>query len=57
MALPGATPAPSRLRVLPGARRALGPIGEARGTGRVMLWAGIAITSAFILLAVFAPLV
>jgi peptide/nickel transport system permease protein len=57
MATPGAPPAPTRWRLLPGARRALAPISEARGTGRFMLWAGIAITSAFILLAVFAPVV
>ena len=57
MASPRTPPAPSRLRLLPGARRVLGPIGEARGTARVMLWTGIAITSAFILLAVFAPVV
>jgi peptide/nickel transport system permease protein len=44
-------------RLLPGVRRALAPIGEARGTARVMLWAGIAITAAFILMAVFAPVV
>ena len=43
------------MRLLPGVRRALAPIGEARGTARVMLWAGIAITGFFIVLAVFAP--
>ena len=30
---------------------------QSRGTARVMLWAGIAITAAFILMAVFAPVV
>ena len=57
MGSPRTPPAPSRLRLLPGLAGRLGPIGEARGTGRVMLWVGIAITSAFILLAVFAPVV
>jgi peptide/nickel transport system permease protein len=47
------TPA-SRPRLL-GARRTLAPIGEARGLNRTMLWLGIAITLAFVVIAVFAP--
>jgi peptide/nickel transport system permease protein len=43
--------------VLPGVRRALAPIGEARGASRVMLWVGILITAGFILMAVFAPVI
>ncbi len=38
-------------------RRALAPIGEARGFARGMLWTGAAITLFFILLALFAPVV
>jgi peptide/nickel transport system permease protein len=43
--------------LLIGARRAFAPIGELRGTGRIMFWAGVAITAAFIAMAVFAPLI
>jgi len=49
-------PAVQRTR-LPGLRRALGPIADARGTTRTMLWLGAGITLAFILTALFAPLV
>jgi peptide/nickel transport system permease protein len=38
-----------------GLRRAFAPIAEARGTTRVMLWLGAAITAAFILVGLFAP--
>jgi peptide/nickel transport system permease protein len=41
----------------PGIRRAFGPIGEARGTTRVLLWTGAGITLFFILLALLAPVV
>jgi peptide/nickel transport system permease protein len=40
-----------------GVRRAFAPIREVRGTGRVMLWAGVAITAAFIAIALFAPVI
>jgi peptide/nickel transport system permease protein len=46
-----------RRRFLPGVRRALAPISEARGLARVMLWSGALITGVFVFLAVFAPLV
>jgi peptide/nickel transport system permease protein len=42
---------------LPGLRRALAPIAEARGMARAMLWAGALITALFIVLALFAPLI
>ncbi len=45
------------MRMLPRARRALGPIAEARGTARIMLWLGAGITVFFILLALLAPVV
>ncbi|MDE3025352.1 MAG: ABC transporter permease [Acidobacteriota bacterium] len=38
-----------------GIRRALGPIAEARGMARGMLWTGAGITLVFVLLAIFAP--
>ncbi len=38
-----------------GVRRAFGPVFEARGMTRTMLWLGAGITFAFILIAVFAP--
>jgi peptide/nickel transport system permease protein len=44
-------------RVLPGIRRALAPIREARGLARAMLWAGTLITGLFVVLAIFAPLI
>jgi peptide/nickel transport system permease protein len=44
-------------RFLPGARRALAPVAEARGTARVMLWVGAGITAFFILLALLAPVI
>jgi peptide/nickel transport system permease protein len=43
--------------VLPGVRRTLRPIAEARGLARAMLWIGALITGFFIVLAVFAPLI
>jgi len=42
---------------LPGLRRTLAPIREARGMPRTMLWLGAAITVAFILMALLAPLI
>jgi peptide/nickel transport system permease protein len=47
---------PQRGRRLVGVRRALGPIAEARGMARAMLWIGAGITVAFILIALFAPI-
>jgi peptide/nickel transport system permease protein len=38
-------------------RRIFAPIGEARGTARLMLWTGTALTGLFIFLAFFAPVV
>ena len=46
-----ATTGPRHLRRV---RRALGPIAEARGTARIMLWLGIGITLFFVLLAISA---
>ncbi len=46
-----------RFRIGPGVRRALGPIAEARGFARGMLWAGAALTLFFVVLAIFAPLI
>jgi peptide/nickel transport system permease protein len=43
-----------RRRLIPGARRALQPIAEARGLARVMFWTGTLITGFFVVLAVFA---
>ncbi len=57
MAVPVTAPveaAPRRTR-LPGLRRALAPIAEARGMTRTMLWLGAGITLAFILIALLAP--
>jgi peptide/nickel transport system permease protein len=44
-------------RFLPGLRRAVEPIREARGFARAMLWAGAGITGFFILIAIIAPLI
>jgi peptide/nickel transport system permease protein len=52
-----ATGTSRRARVLPGVRRGLAPIKEARGLARAMLWAGTLITGFFIVLAAFAPLI
>jgi peptide/nickel transport system permease protein len=54
----GAAPTPvyGRRRLL-GVRRALGPVAEARGMGRAMLWIGAAITLAFVLIALLAPVI
>ena len=49
-------PVPSRRR-LGGLRRTLAPISDARGMTRTMLWLGAGITFAFILIAVFAPVI
>jgi peptide/nickel transport system permease protein len=46
-----------RTRRLAGVRRAFAPVGEARGMARAMLWVGAGITLAFVLIAVFAPLI
>jgi peptide/nickel transport system permease protein len=48
---------PARLhRRTLGLRRALGPIAEARGFARGMLWTGTGLTLVFVLLAIFAPI-
>ena len=44
-----------RPRRLVGVRRAFRPIADARGMTRWMLWLGLGITLAFILVALFAP--
>jgi peptide/nickel transport system permease protein len=44
-----------RRAFLPGVRRTLAPIAEARGMPRAMLWTGAGITLAFILMALLAP--
>ena len=49
-----ATPAPGRMR---GLRRAFAPIANAHGMPKFMLWAGFVITGAFVLVALFAPLI
>ncbi len=41
----------------PGVRRALGPISDARGMTRVLLWTGAAMTLFFILVALLAPVI
>jgi peptide/nickel transport system permease protein len=46
-----------RRAILPGVRRAFTPVRESRGSTRVLLWAGIVITAAFILMALLAPLI
>jgi peptide/nickel transport system permease protein len=51
-----ATVEPRRRRLV-GVRRALAPVGEARGLARAMLWIGVGITLFFIVLALFAPLI
>jgi len=50
------THAPRAAR-LPGLRRALLPISEARGLARAMLWIGVGSTLFFAVLAIFAPLI
>jgi peptide/nickel transport system permease protein len=55
MAAPSYAPPMRRpRRFLPGVRRAVEPIREARGIAKVMLWTGAAITLFFVVLAVFA---
>lgn len=49
-----ATAAPGRMR---GLRRAFAPIANAHGMPKFMLWAGFVITGAFVLVALFAPLI
>lgn len=44
-------------RRLAGVRRAFAPVAEARGLTRSMLWLGCAITLAFVLIALFAPVI
>jgi peptide/nickel transport system permease protein len=44
-------------RLLPGARRAIAPIREARGFAKAMLWTGAAITAFFVVLAIFASFI
>jgi peptide/nickel transport system permease protein len=46
---------PRAPRRLGGVRRALGPVTEARGTARAMLWIGAGITLGFVLVALLAP--
>jgi peptide/nickel transport system permease protein len=54
----GAVAPPVRRRPrLASLRRALRPIGEARGVPRLMLYAGFAIVAVFVTLAIFAPLI
>lgn len=48
---------PARAPRLAGARRALAPIADARGMTRWMLWVGAGITLAFIVMALFAPVI
>jgi len=59
MAVPGQTDAASvgRKRRLGGLRRSLAPVSDARGMTRTMLWLGAGLTLAFILIAVFAPVI
>lgn len=60
MATPADLPTPRERRTrttLLGVKRAFAPIREVRGTGRVMLWMGFLITAAFIVMALFAPLI
>jgi peptide/nickel transport system permease protein len=52
-----AQPILRRRRLLPGVRRAVEPIREARGLAKVMLWIGAGITFFFVVLAIFAPLI
>jgi peptide/nickel transport system permease protein len=51
-----ATPVPRGAR-LGGLRRTFAPVADARGMTRTMLWVGAGITLAFILIALFAPLI
>jgi peptide/nickel transport system permease protein len=58
MAVPAQTELiPARGRRLVGVRRTFAPVAEARGTTRVMLWLGAAITFGFILVALLAPVI
>jgi peptide/nickel transport system permease protein len=50
-------PARGAARIVPGLRRALRPIAEARGFARAMLWTGGALTLFFVVLAIFAPVI
>jgi peptide/nickel transport system permease protein len=57
MAVRTASAVPAARLRLPGLRRALLPIAEARGFAKAMLWVGAAITAFFVVLAIFAPLI
>lgn len=57
MALPAQDVRPVEVRRLFGARRLLGPIREASGFARAMLWLGAAITVLFAVLAAFASVI
>jgi peptide/nickel transport system permease protein len=57
MAARAETVAPPTTRRLASVRRAFGPVAEARGMARAMLWVGAGITLAFVLIAVLAPLI
>ncbi|HET9462304.1 MAG TPA: ABC transporter permease [Gaiellaceae bacterium] len=58
MAVPAqAARIPARGKRLVGMRRAYGPIAEARGMTRAMLWLGAGITAAFIVIALLAPVI
>jgi peptide/nickel transport system permease protein len=48
---------PIRPRRFAGVRRTFAPVAEARGLTRVMLWLGAGITLAFVLIAIFAPVI
>ena len=51
------TARPPGTRRLAGVRRAFGPVAEARGMARAMLWVGAGITLGFVLIAVLAPVI
>ena len=54
---PAETTLAPRGRRLSGIRRAFGPVAEARGMARTMLWLGAGITLAFVLIALLAPVI
>ena len=54
---PAETTLAPRGRRLGGIRRAFGPVAEARGMARTMLWLGAGITVAFVLIALLAPVI
>lgn len=57
MAVPAERLRPRPRRLLPGLRRTLAPIREARGFARAMLWTGGAISAFFVAVAIFAPVI